>query len=105
MEAFQDVCLQLPQVLECHHTAGPADFLLKVLFRGYAGYRGFSVLYAEGYQGCDRCQYYHLPVYVKGRNYSLGWEKGQAFILRQFLFIDRIIFLDSAETLCDSVIF
>ena len=33
MEAFQDVCLQLHQVLECHHTAGPADFLLKVLFR------------------------------------------------------------------------
>ena len=84
---------------------GACGFSPEGAFPGYAGYRGFSVLYAEGYQGCDRCQYYQLPVYVKGRNYSLGWEKGQAFILRQFLFIDRIICLDSAETLCDSVIF
>ena len=33
LEAFQDAIAGLPQVLECHHTAGPDDYLLKVLFR------------------------------------------------------------------------
>ena len=33
LEGVQDAIAGLPQVLECHHTAGPGDYLLKVLFR------------------------------------------------------------------------
>lgn len=75
MEAFQDVCLQLPPGAGMPSYRGACGFSIEGAFPGYAGYRGFSVLYSEGYQGRDRCQYYHLPVYVKGRNYSLDREK------------------------------
>ena len=33
LEAFQDEVTALANVLECHHIAGPSDYLLKVLVK------------------------------------------------------------------------
>ena len=40
-EAFQEEITALPNVLECHHIAGPADYLLKVLVQDMADMEDF----------------------------------------------------------------
>lgn len=41
LEAFQEEITALPNVLECHHIAGPADYLLKVLVQDMADMEDF----------------------------------------------------------------
>lgn len=41
LEAFQEAVTALPYVLECHHIAGPADYLLKVLIQDMADLDNF----------------------------------------------------------------
>lgn len=41
LEAFQNEVTALPNVLECHHITGPADYLLKVLVKDMADLEEF----------------------------------------------------------------
>lgn len=38
---FREACARLPEVLECHHTAGEEDFLLKVVAADPSDYERF----------------------------------------------------------------
>lgn len=43
LTAFQDAVIKFPEVIECYHTTGTFDFILKILVSGMAEYNKFIV--------------------------------------------------------------
>ena len=54
LDNFTDAIRGLPEVLECYHISGEADFLLKVLVSGIESYRDFVVNKLTPITGIER---------------------------------------------------
>jgi Lrp/AsnC family leucine-responsive transcriptional regulator len=56
LRKFEDAIMKLPEVLECHHITGDADFLLKVVVNDTADYEQFILKKLSHLPGLQRLQ-------------------------------------------------
>ncbi|MCA9740722.1 MAG: Lrp/AsnC family transcriptional regulator [Deferribacteres bacterium] len=54
LDNFTEAIRELPEVLECYHISGEADFLLKIAVSGIESYRDFVVNKLTPIAGIDR---------------------------------------------------